>query len=333
MNIYGTFANRNFLPQLLALITSFHEQTKESHLAIFALDDQTYNVIKELGFDRVDLLRLQDLEKFHPNLLIAKTNRMQSEYFFTITSAIPSYLIENYPLCNFAVYLDADLFFFADPDDILKSVESRINVVMTPHNFAKRDSRLLVYGEFNTGFIAFRINTPSNYVARWWLQSCMTWCKDKVEDGKFADQKYLESFPAIIDGVLKSNQFGLNLGPWGLNNITTISNCDGKWEVNDKSLYAFHFSGTKWNRWGVILGAWPYKHRISKTLFAAIYRPYLIELIKWNRYLSTQVTPSPTFQSLRSLRSTRKASLSVILRALLTNDIRSWRSVANDSHK
>jgi len=125
MNIYGTFANQNFLPQLLALITSFHEKTKVSRLAIFALDDQTHKVIEELGFDRVDLLRLQDLEVFHLELLIAKSNRTQSEYFFTLTSAIPSFLMGNYPSCNFAVYLDADLFLFADPDFILDSAESK----------------------------------------------------------------------------------------------------------------------------------------------------------------------------------------------------------------
>ncbi len=330
MNIYGTFANQNFLPQLLSLISSFHVKTKKSRLVIFALDDQTHKIIESLDFDRVDLLRLQDLENFHPDLLIAKSNRMQSEYFFTLTSAIPSYLIENYPHCNFAVYLDADLFLFADPDSILETVESRINVVLTPHNFAKKNSDLLIYGEFNTGFIAFRINLPSGDVARWWLQSCLIWCKDRIEDGKFADQKYLESFPIMIDGVLKCNQFGLNLGPWGLNNLNTISNISGELMVNNQKLYAFHFSGIKWNRWGVILGAWPFKHRINKTVFLAIYQPYLSELIKWNKFLFNKGTP--TLAS-KSLRNTRKATFYVILKAILTNDVRSWRSVTSDSNK
>jgi hypothetical protein len=333
MNIYGTFANQNFLPQLLALITSFHEKTRGSRLVIFALDEQTYSVIEGLGFDKVDLLRVQDLEIFHPDLLIAKSNRTQSEYFFTLTSAIPSFLIRNYPLCNFAIYLDADLFLFADPDIILEDTESNINVILTPHNFAKKDSDLLIYGEFNTGFVAFRINPSSGDAARWWLQSCLTWCKDMVEDGKFADQKYLESFPAIVDGVLNCNQFGLNLGPWGLSNVTTISNAAQECRVNNQTLYAFHFSGIKWNRWGVILGSWPYKHRINKTLFNAVYRPYLNELIKWDGYLSTHVTSTPAHKSLKSLRSTRKVSLSVIFRAVLTNDIRSWRRITYDSNK
>ena len=39
----------------------------------------------------------------------------------------------------------------------------------------------------------------------------MNWCRDKVEDGKYADQKYLENFSAIIDGVMNCNEFGLNL--------------------------------------------------------------------------------------------------------------------------
>jgi|688.fasta_scaffold33363_6 hypothetical protein len=333
MNIYGTFANQNFLPQLLALITSFHEKTKVSRLAIFALDDQTHKVIEELGFDRVDLLRLQDLEVFHPELLIAKSNRTQSEYFFTLTSAIPSFLMGNYPSCNFAVYLDADLFLFADPDFILDSAESKINVVLTPHNFAKKDLNLLIYGEFNTGYIAFRNNSPSADAAKWWLQSCLNWCRDKVEDGKYADQKYLENFSAIIDGVMNCNEFGLNLGPWGLNNVTTISNNAREWKVNNQKLYAFHFSGVKWNRWGVILGAWPYKHRINITLYNGVYRPYLCEIIKWDRYISTQVTPTSVRKSLKSLRSTRKVTLSVIFRAVLTNDIRSWRGVTYDSNK
>jgi hypothetical protein len=212
MNIYGTFANRNFLSQLLALTVSFHEKTTESRLAIFALDDETHAFFEKLGFDRVDLRKLQDLENFHKDLPIAKSNRLESEYFFTLTSAIPSFLITHYPRCNFAVYIDADLFFFANPDIVLENADSSVNVVLTPHNFAKKDSHLLIYGEFNTGFVAFRINPTSNEVAEWWLQSCLAWCRDLVEDGKFADQKYLESFPVLIDGVITCNDVGLNLG-------------------------------------------------------------------------------------------------------------------------
>lgn len=333
MNIYGTFANRNFLPQLLALISSFHEKNGDSRLAVFALDDVTHQVIQELKYERVDLFQQQDIEVFHSNLLIAKSNRTQSEYFFTLTSAIPSFLLQKYPSCDFAIYLDADLFLFKNPDILLQTADLNSNVILTPHNFAKKDSDLLIYGEFNTGFVAFRNNRVSAKAANWWLDSCVTWCKDKVEDGKYADQKYLEMFSDLTEGVITSNEFGLNLGPWGLNSLTSITNSIEGPKVNNQELFAFHFSGIKWNKLAIILGTWPYKHRINKILFDGIYRPYLKEINRWDTYLSTRTATDRTHKTKKSLRSTRKVSVSGIFRAVLNGDIRSWRRVTSDSNK
>jgi hypothetical protein len=333
MNIYGTFANQNFLPQLLAFTNSFHEKTKDARLAIFALDDQTHQVIGNLGFDRVDLFMLKDLENFHFDLLAAKSNRLESEYFFTLTSAVPSFLIARYPSYNFAIYVDADLYLFANPDFVLGKLDSSINVLLTPHNFSSTDLDLLVFGEFNTGFVAFRINSTSVELAEWWLRSCLTWCEDRTEDNKFADQKYLESFSGIIDGVLTSDEFGLNLGPWGLNSLRTLSDVSPECRVNNQKLFAYHFSGTRWNRWGVILGAWPYRHRISKTLFTTIYLPYLKELKMWEKYLLTCELEVDSNKSKQYLRISRKLTIKVILRAIMANDIRGWWSVKYDSNK
>ena len=330
--IFGTFANINYLPQLLSMIESFHRHTIVSRLAVVALDSDTASIIRELHFPRLDIYYIGELESDFPLLLEAKSNRTTSEYFFTLTSAIPKFLLKNYTDSKYVIYIDADLFFYDNPESSLVILKEGDSVLLTPHNFAKKNLELKVYGEFNTGFIAFRNSQEGSKIASWWLESCIDWCKDTVEDGKYADQKYLEYFSVIAPGVRVSRDFGLNMGPWGLNNLKSISVANGRIQVNEQRLYAFHFSGLSWNTKIIILGAWRYRHRLANSTFHLIFLPYLLTIRKWESYLRWQKTGVFLPSGMKSLRSTRKVSFSVGFRALVAGDLKTWRSFIDDTY-
>jgi hypothetical protein len=332
MIVFGTFANAKYLPQLLSMLESFQNKVQSSRMAVVALDKETSESVSRLNFSRVDIFSIEDLEMHVSQLSIARNDRSLSEYFFTLTSALPIFLFKVYPKHDFVVYVDADLFFFDNPEKCIMSLNDKDNVLLTSHNFAKKNYALKVYGEFNTGFVAFRNNIDGVRVASWWLKKCLEWCKDLTEDGRFADQKYLESFSNIAPGVVTSQDFGLNLGPWGLNSLSDITSRNGSVYVNSQSLIAFHFSGLQWNRTFAILGLRPYRYRVSKSVYGLVYAPYLRSIHRWETdLLNNNVEPSFDCR-MNSIRPSRKVTFGVLTRSLLGGDLKFWRGIKLDTN-
>jgi hypothetical protein len=332
MIIFGTFANAKYLPQLLSMLESFQNNVTSSRIAVVALDVATSETVSSLNFSCVDVLDVKDVEAHFPQLSIARENRSLSEYFFTLSSAIPNFLFKVYPQPDFVVYIDADLFFFENPERCILALDDTDNVLLTSHNFARKNLDLRVYGEFNTGFIAFRRSAAGMKVASWWLERCLEWCKDVVENGKFADQKYLENFSSIAPGVKISQDFGLNLGPWGLNSLKQIGFRNGSIYVNGQFLFAFHFSGLQYNRIFAILGLNPYQYRVSKTIYELIYVPYLRSIRRWETELVNYNSVTSFGSGLKSIRLSRKVTLRVLVRSLLGGDLKFWRGIDRDTN-
>jgi hypothetical protein len=333
MIVFGTFANAKYLPQLLSMLESFEKNVESSRIAVVALDKETSKSVRQLKFSHVDIFSITDLEMHVPQLSVAINDRSLSEYFFTLTSALPFFLFKVYPRHEFVVYIDADLFFFNNPEKCITSLNDKDNVLLTSHNFAIKNSALKVYGEFNTGFVAFRNNIYGTRVARWWLEKCLEWCKDLTEGGRFADQKYLEGFSNIAPGVVTSQDFGLNLGPWGLNSLSDITSKNNSVYVNSQPLVAFHFSGLQWNRIFAILGLSPYRYRVSKLVYGLVYAPYLRSIHRWETYLLNNNVVSFFDGGMNSIRPSRKVTFGVLIRSLLGGDLKFWKDVDCDTNK
>jgi hypothetical protein len=332
MIIFGTFANAKYLPQLLSMLESFQNTVQTSRIAVVAIDAETSESVRSLNFSCVDVFDVKDVKSLIPQLGIVQDNRSLSEYFFTLSSAIPNFLFKVYPQPDFVVYIDADLFFFENPERCILALDDTDNVLLTSHNFARKNLDLRVYGEFNTGFIAFRRSAAGMKVASWWLERCLDWCKDVVENGKFADQKYLENFSSVAPGVKISQDFGLNLGPWGLNSLKQIDSRNGSIYVNGQFLFAFHFSGLQYNRIFAILGLNPYQYRVSKTVYELIYVPYLRSIRKWETDLVHYNSVTSFGIGLKSIRLSRKVTLRVLVRSLLAGDLKFWRGIDRDTN-
>ena len=60
------------------------------------------------------------------------------------------------------------------------------------------------YGKFNVGILGFRNDAEGLRCLRAWRAQCNAWCHDRIEDGKFADQKYLDTWPEAFRTLVVS---------------------------------------------------------------------------------------------------------------------------------
>ena len=63
----------------------------------------------------------------------------------------------------------------------------------------------------------------------------------RVEDGKFADQKYLDEFPRLFSGVAVCQHPGVNLAPWNWMNCRYRFSPD-QLQVDGQALIVCHFA-------------------------------------------------------------------------------------------
>jgi len=279
MNHYCTYFDRGFLSQGLALWRSLAAHDADSVLWVLALDDFTAEVLREVGGTWMRVVPLAELEAGDPALAAAKANRARVEYFFTLSPCWPRWLLATHPEIERVTYLDADLFFFGSPEPVFAAMDAAgASVLVTAHRFpAWLRPHYERHGKYNVGILSFRRDTAGRACLDDWRARCLEWCHDRLEDGKYADQKYLDGWPARLGAaLLVLERPGVNLAPWNWIEHQFVSR---EW-VDEQELVLFHFArlrpvcGTWWWQSGQLdYGVMPW------ALRQRIYGPYLKALL------------------------------------------------------
>ena len=217
----------------------------------------------------------------HPDANLQIAQRSASEQIFTVGPSVLLNVSESVASNGWLVYADSDLYFFEPLQTYLESLP-QCNVVIAPHrHYFWNSRRLAKYGRYNVGLVAFRKNEEGLRALRFWAESCLEWCYDRPEDGKYADQKYLERFSSVSSGVHVDNSLGANLAPWNsfLKRISSSESGD-IFVQRDKLIY-FHAQGLKQKKGRWILGHLNYLSFAGPRLKKLVYRPYLDKLEAW----------------------------------------------------
>lgn len=276
MNHYCTYFDRGFLIQGLALWRSLAARDRDAVLWVLALDEFTAEVLREIGGTWMRVVPLAEVEAGDAELAAAKANRSRVEYFFTLSPCWPRWLLARRPEIERVTYVDADMFFFGDPATVFEAMDAAgASVLVTAHRFPAWLRHYERHGKFNVGILSFRREAAGLACLDDWRARCVAWCYDRIEDGKYADQKYLDDWPEKFGGALLvlANP-GMNLAPWNW----MERRCDverGVATVDDRPLVLFHFArfrpifGTRWWESGQLdYGVMP------RRLRNAIYAPY-----------------------------------------------------------
>jgi hypothetical protein len=253
MKHYCTYFDRGFLIQGLALARSLAAHDPSAVLWVLALDAETAAVLREIGGPGIRVVPLAELEAGDPALAAAKTNRTTVEYFFTLSPCWPRWLLGIHPEITQLTYLDADLFFFASPAGIHAAMAAAgASVLVTGHRFPSWLSHYERHGRFNVGILSFANDAAGRDCLDDWRSRCLKWCHDRLEDGKYADQKYLDAWPEQMGAkLLVLEQPGVNLAPWNWAGARCEITAGGGVLVGGAPLVLFHFA-----RFRPLLGTW-----------------------------------------------------------------------------
>ncbi len=270
---FCTIVNKKYLLYGLGLYYSLAKQSINFRLFIFTFDNYTFDLLNKLKLPHLTPVALKDFED--KELLRVKQTRTISEYCWTCSSSTVLYCLKkfNLPSCT---YVDADLFFFSSPQSLIDELGSN-SISLSEHHYAPdKEQEVLLHGKYCVQFMTFKNDERGLAALEWWRERCLEWCYNRVEDGKFGDQKYLDDWLERFPGTYVIKNGGA-IASWNVDryDLSTLSGqvLATEKENNTKSPVIFyHYHNSQlfliMNRvkvWGYI--------RNPKT-FKILYRPY-----------------------------------------------------------
>lgn len=313
MNYFCTYFDRNYLPRGLALYRSLREHCSEFRLWVLCMDEATHEVLTQLKLPEVEPITLKDFERNDEPLLRAKQNRSQVEYYFTCTPSLPLYVLNNRTEVDLITYLDADLFFFADPAPLFAEL-GKGSVAIIGHRFPPHLRDRERYGIYNVGWLSFRRDEHALACLNWWREQCITWCYDREEEGRFADQKYLDDWPIRFSNVVVLENKGANVAPWNISNYHLGCQNGNTVMVSDNQpLIFFHFHVLKKiTSWWYHPGWESYGVTPSMLLRRRVYAPYIKALLDVSEHMLPKSATHPLSGHRRNEINQRKKKISLI---------------------
>jgi hypothetical protein len=181
------------------------------------------------------------------------------------------------PACT---YLDADIYFFSDPASLIGELGDG-SILITEHRYTSEYNQTKNSGIYCVQFTTFKNDTSGMSALNWWREACIEWCYNRVEDGKFGDQKYLDDWTVRFEGVHVLQHLGGGVAPW---NVQQYDLSDPRFEV-----VFYHFHGLKFIQNQMVnLG----KYKYTPAVLSRVYQPYISHIERINAQL---VSISPVF--------------------------------------
>lgn len=284
---YCTLFDKNYLPHVLSLYDSLEKNASDFIIYCFCMDNESYSYLNSINRKAIRLISYQQLEIHYPELQIAQSNRSRVEYYFTCSSAVCSYVFDCFPETEMITYLDADLYFFSSPEPIFQEL-SNSSIGIIEHRFSFFGKRYQKYGKYNVGWVSFRNDQSGRKCLEDWRKDCLEWCYDRLENGQFADQKYLDYWSDKYTGVHIIQHLGANLAPWNVGRYhLKIDPVSKQILVNNSPLIFYHFASFKQvNSTTYITNVSRYFVNLTGILRNEIYMSYLKNLKAYNKILN-----------------------------------------------
>lgn len=270
--IYCTFFDRKYAEKGVAMLRSLaRHSTKTPVVYVAPMDDETRAILEKqkTGFPILRYVQYESMVRWRPRLDALRKERTVQEFFWTLGSQMAQYVMETFEPGSLT-YLDADMYFFSDPAVALDDA-AKASIAITPHRFPAGREWQEVNGKYCVSWVSWRNDVVGRRCLEEWAYQVLQWCKYANEDGKFADQKYLDAWPKAFQGVHVFEDVAVWPAPW---NIWAQEVGPGP-AVNGKRVVAYHAHETRRIGKGeYYTTGYPIREQDRKH----IYVPYLAEL-------------------------------------------------------
>lgn len=234
-----TVCNVAYLDKVFALADSLYASNK-SYLDV-VIFDKSREISKKSDYVRLHWIEELDIPDFAQ--LSFKYNVIE------LTTAMKPWLAKKFlTISDCVIFLDPDTYVFGDFNSVVEDLNSN-QVLLTPHYFIPKndglidDCQLLRFGVYNLGFFAVRRSEEANMFLSWWSDRNLENAFDDTAFGVFTDQKWVSLAPIFFPFVSVSDDIGLNVAFWNLNERVIESKGTNEYVINgSKSLVFFHFS-------------------------------------------------------------------------------------------
>src|SRR6185312_2452525 len=155
MRYFCTYFDHNYLPFAVALHASLTKHCSPFRLFVLALDDRCAGILRSLDLPGTSVVLLRDLEETDCELAGSKQTRSRIEYYYTCGPAFLQYCLERFPEIDLLTLIDADLYFFSNPEPIFRELADA-SVGIIEHRFSEKQYALKRFGTYNVGWTSFR---------------------------------------------------------------------------------------------------------------------------------------------------------------------------------
>lgn len=271
---FCTLFDSRYLSRGMAMYQSLGKYCNDFHLYIFAFDEGCYEFFRRNEFANITVISLVEFED--DELLRVKPTRTKGEYCWTCTSSIILYVLNHY-LVESCTYIDADLYFFSSPEVLIREV-GEDSILLTEHRYTPEYNQVDTSGRYCVQFMFFRNDERGRKALEWWRERCLEWCYNRIEDGKFGDQKYLDDWTERFEGVHILQHLGGGVAPWNMQQYTFCRKEGGVYGIELCSgrsfdLAFFHFHNLAFISSHYFAPTFYRKHDMS--VFKYIFRVYV----------------------------------------------------------
>lgn len=242
---FCTIFNHHYLSRAYAMYASLKKHCDSFHIYAYVLDDECLQYFSSGEFPSLTALPISDIED--EELLRVKSDRTLGEYCWTCTPSLILGTIKKYNLSH-CTYIDADLYFYQNPKVLVEEMGNK-SVLITPHNFSKEYHEAIKFGKYCIQFMTFKNDEYAMKALLWWRNACIDWCYNRLEDGKFGDQLYLDDWLTRFENIHESQHEGI-LAPWNNLSFEVVREGNQFVVVNNETkkrspLIFYHYHGFK----------------------------------------------------------------------------------------
>ncbi len=289
---YCSYFDRNYLLKAIALINSLNRHCATGFtLYAVCLDEITRVILERLALPNVVTVPLHRIEENDADLLAAKGNRSVVEYYWTLTPSVMLRLLDWHPEIELITYIDADLYFYADPEPIFAEM-GEASTLIHGHRFPEQLKHLESFGKYNVGLLCFRRDAEGMEVLRWWRERCNEWCYCEIDNGRYGDQLYLDDWPTRFRKVHVLEHIGAGVAPWNHIQYRFWNDASGRVRVDDREVIFYHFHSLDLVRPWLVVPAKFVLYPLREDIIRCCIMPYVDELC---RAMETVLRVLPSF--------------------------------------